>query len=252
MKRIYLLPNLMTTASLFFGLLALVNVTQGQMEKACWLILLSVLLDGLDGMIARLTHTESFFGLNYDSLSDVVAFGVTPTVLILTFLSEGIPSRVVSGVCILYTICAALRLARFNVQVSREEYKRFTGLPVPAAAGVLATTVLVTHNLPDFLVLVLVRSLPILMVALAFLMVSKITYPNFKNLQLKKRRPFDFLVIVTILAVIVWLIDRRDVLAYGCFIVYLASGLASEGYGLLRHRNSTTLKESSKPQAVQR
>jgi len=209
MRKIYVLPNLFTTASLFCGLLAIIHINGGRYDLACTLILVSILLDTLDGKIARLTHTQSPFGVNYDSLSDLVAFGVAPAMLIynwLQFISDGSLGRVATGVSILYGICGALRLARFNVSsmkkaAPKKEKKVFIGLPIPAAAGAVVSVFLAFWGRPYSLweaSSVMIRILPVSFVALACLMVSNIPYPSMKTIDLENRRPFDYLVLTTV------------------------------------------------------
>lgn len=240
MKKVYLLPNLFTTASLFCGMLAVTRVFEGDqgMIEACWLILLSAILDGLDGKIARLTHSESAFGVNYDSLSDLVAFGVAPAALMFNVLSDEGSMKIASGVTTLYTICGALRLARFNVQRTREEKRSFMGLPVPGAAGTAVAAFLVYHrfdpisNLPA-------KVLPFLIVILSCLMVSKIPYPSLKNVDIERRKPFDYLVsIILALCVILALWQFLDCLLLSGFSAYVVFGVGRAVYGVLHPRRS--------------
>lgn len=240
MRKVYILPNLFTTASLFCGLLAIIHIHGGRYELACTLILISAVLDALDGRIARLTRTQSPFGLNYDSLSDLVAFGVAPALLIYGWLqgvSSGGLNRVAMGVSILYAICGALRLARFNVQVKKEEKKRFTGLPTPAAAGTVVATFLALWRIPldesgiSFLFL---RLLPLLLIGLACLMVSNIPYPSMKSLDLERRKPFDYLVLIIIMlcfSVALW--HMRTLILLLGFWLYVLWGIFSVGFGYL-------------------
>lgn len=220
MKKVYFLPNLVTTGSLFCGLLAIMSIIRGMMAPtlaegetylihACWLILWSAVLDGLDGTVARMTHSASSFGLNYDSLSDAIAFGVAPAFLMFAKLtqldeilemSEYTP-RVTEAAVALYAICGVLRLARFNVQVGREEKRSFTGMPIPAAAGtVIATFLVVNRFLGDSRLLF--RAILVLMVILSYLMVSTIPFPSLKEIHLRGRKPFDLLVTVIIVCCI--------------------------------------------------
>lgn len=236
MKKVYLLPNLFTTASLFCGMLAITRVLENQPIEACWLILLSAILDSLDGKIARLTHSESPFGINYDSLSDLVAFGVAPAALMFSVLSDEGSVKIASGVTTLYTICGALRLARFNVQRTREEKKFFTGLPIPGAAGTAVAAFLVYHRL-DPISNVPARVLPFLIVVLSCLMVSKIPYPILKNIELERRQPFDYLVsIIVVLCIVLALWQFLDFLLLFSFVAYVSFGVGRSVYGLLRHR----------------
>lgn len=217
MKKVYLLPNLFTTASLFFGIQAIIETYQGDFERACWFVLISTALDVLDGKIARLTRTVSSFGISYDSLSDLIAFGVAPALLLYAKLSLG-NSRVAAGVAILYVICGALRLARFNVQATTIERKTFTGLPIPAAAGTIVTFYLAFSEIQSPFVYKIV---PIMAVIISYLMVSKIPYPSLKNVGLEKRKPFDFLVsIIIILCGFIILRVYKEIILFAFFLIY--------------------------------
>jgi len=235
-KKIYLLPNLFTTASLCCGMLAVIRVFENEPQQACWLILLSAILDGLDGKIARLTHSESAFGVNYDSLSDLVAFGVAPAALMFNVLSDESSMKIASGVTTLYTICGALRLARFNVQRTREEKRSFTGLPIPAAAGTVVAAYLVYHRL-DPITDWPAKTLPFLIVILSCLMVSKVPYPSLKSVNLEGRQPFDYLVtIIAALCVILVLQRYREYLLLSGFLAYMGYGVGRAIVVLVRHK----------------
>ena len=140
-KGVYLLPNLITSASLFGGFYSIIASLDGDFEKAAIAIFISAILDGLDGRIARLTGSTSKFGVEYDSLADLIAFGLAPGVLIFTWGLRPF-GRYGWLAAFLYVVCGALRLARFNVQITTIESKRFNGLPIPAAAVLVAMTVL--------------------------------------------------------------------------------------------------------------
>ena len=235
MRKVYLLPNLLTTASLFAGMMAITRVFENDPIQACWLILLSVVLDSLDGPIARLTHTESAFGINYDSLSDLVAFGVAPAALMFNVLSDEGSVKIATGVTTLFTICGALRLARFNVQRNREEKKSFTGLPIPGAAGTAVAAFLVYHRL-DPVSNLPAKVLPFLIVILSCLMVSKVPYISLKHADLKRRQPFDYLVsIIVVLCIVLALWQYLDFLLLVGFVSYVSFGLGRAVYGVVRH-----------------
>ncbi len=192
-KGVYILPNLLTSASLFAGFYSIVACLDNQFERAAVAILVSAVLDGLDGRIARLTGTTSKFGVEYDSLADLVAFGLAPAILIFTWALRPF-GRYGWLAAFLYVVCGALRLARFNVQISSVESKRFNGLPIPAAACLVATTVLMffyfgrgSETTRHITVLILVY-------ALAFLMISNIKYYSFKEMTHAQRMPFKLLV----------------------------------------------------------
>jgi CDP-diacylglycerol--serine O-phosphatidyltransferase len=222
MRKIYLLPNLFTTASLFCGLLALIDIYSGDYVAACWFILAAIILDGLDGKIARLTNTESLFGINYDSLSDLVVFGVTPAMLMFSRLRFE-SFRLAAAVSIFFAICGALRLARYNVQCSKEEKTNFTGLPIPAAGGILVSIVLLFHNNYGSL---LQRALLVVMVLISYLMVSKIPYPSLKNIEIEKRKPFDYLVAAIVIGCLIILLKPyKEALIFAGFVGYILLGV---------------------------
>ena len=200
-KGIYILPNLFTTASLFAGIYAIIASIQGQYIHAAIAIPISLILDGLDGRIARMTHTTSRFGVEYDSLSDLVAFGVAPSVLAYTWSLNSFGKWGWLAAA-LFTTCGALRLARFNVQIGVIDSRYFNGLAIPAAAIVVSSTVMLYFYLggegtfPHVSILVG-------MIALALLMVSSIKFYSFKDLHFLTREPFMTVVLAVILMIIV-------------------------------------------------
>jgi len=187
-KGVYLLPNLITSGSLFAGFYVIIASTNGDFERAAWFIMLSAILDGLDGKVARLTGTTSKFGMELDSLADVVAFGVAPGVLMYTWALKPY-GKLGWLAAFLYVVCGALRLARFNVQVETVESKRFVGMPIPAAASIVATCVLLFFELGGTGTIKKVSVL-MLVFLLAFLMVSNIKYFSLKDPDFFKRQPF--------------------------------------------------------------
>jgi CDP-diacylglycerol--serine O-phosphatidyltransferase len=225
MRRIYILPNLFTAGSLFCGMLAIFEVIAGDPRQACWLILLSAVLDVADGAIARLTKSTSSFGLHLDSLADLVAFGVAPALLAADAI--GVYPRTVTTVCSLYVVFGALRLARFNVQALREERKNFRGLPIPAAAlGVTSMIWILSINPNLASPEILGRVGPPAMVVLAYLMISKISYFGFKQINLVDRQPFEILVSVIIIASIPFLLKQHlDIVLAACSWSYIVLGI---------------------------
>src|SRR5512136_1835585 len=145
-KGIYILPNLFTTGSLFAGFYGIVATTNHNFSIAAIWVLVSSIFDGLDGKVARLTGTSTKFGVEYDSLADLVAFGVTPGLLMYSWALKPF-GRLGWLAAFLFVVCGALRLARFNVQVNTVESKRFVGLPIPAAASMVSATVLLFHHM---------------------------------------------------------------------------------------------------------
>ncbi|MBI5598441.1 MAG: CDP-diacylglycerol--serine O-phosphatidyltransferase [Deltaproteobacteria bacterium] len=200
-RGVYLLPNLLTSASLFGGFYSIVASLDGNFEAAAAAILISAVLDCLDGRIARMTGTTSKFGMEYDSLSDLVAFGLAPGLLIFTWALRPF-GRYGWLAAFLYVVCGALRLARFNVQITTIESKRFNGLPVPAAAALVAATELLFHY---FSHKEMTKHVTILIIVylLAFLMVSNVKYYSFKELNLSRRMPFRLLVGMIFLLILI-------------------------------------------------
>ena len=235
-KGIYILPNLFTTCSLFCGCYAIIAATQARYDAAAIAILISSLLDGLDGKIARFTNTTSQFGIEYDSLADLVAFGVAPGLLIFEWSLKPF-GRFGWLAVFLYVTCGALRLARFNIQKSSLESHHFKGLPIPGAAIFLATAVLFINSLGHD-----VERQPILFISamyvLSFLMVSTIDYLGFKGIDLFRRKPFNVLV-ATILVFIV--VAYKPALMLFLFSsLYIFSGPAQSLYRLFRKQAKKT------------
>jgi CDP-diacylglycerol--serine O-phosphatidyltransferase len=219
-KGIYILPNLITSASLFCGFFALLRTFQEDFYTAAIFILASGLLDGMDGKIARYTNTTSRFGVEYDSLADVIAFCVAPGILVYAWALEPF-GRMGWLAAFLFVVCGALRLARFNLQGSTVESRFFSGLPTPAAAGVIATGVLVFYEVGDTGVS---RHLTVLIVTylLAFLMVSTFKYYGFKDIELFRRKPFRWLVIAILLLIVIAYAPEYTL--FGLFFAYFISG----------------------------
>mgnify|MGYP006276268533 CR=1 FL=1 len=203
---VFILPNLFTSASIFCGLCSIFASSQGNFLLACQLILVSAVLDAIDGPIARLTRTASPFGLQYDSLADVVAFGIAPAFLMYhklqtieeaTMLPPWAPSMAI-GICGLFVVSGAIRLARYNIQAHGEERRHFTGLPIPAAAGVIVSTFLVIeeHISGTFLddTRNLHRLILILMLILSYLMVSTTPFPSLKNIYIRMNQNINGLI----------------------------------------------------------
>ncbi len=192
-KGVYLLPNLLTSASLFGGFYAIVASFDGQFGKAAVAIIISAVLDGLDGRVARLTGTSSKFGVEYDSLADLVAFGLAPGILIFTWALRSF-GRYGWLAAFLYVVCGALRLARYNVQLTTLESKRYKGLPIPAAGVLVASTVLIFFSCGKGQEMAKHITVLVFVDLLAFLMISNVKYYSFRELNLSQRMPFRLLV----------------------------------------------------------
>lgn len=218
-RGIYLLPNLITTGALFSGFYAIISAMSGALENAAIAIVIAGFLDAMDGRIARMTNTQSEFGIQYDSLSDLVAFGVAPAVLMFSFALSDL-AKLGWTVAFLYTACAALRLARFNTQ---PDNKVFTGLASPAAAGTLATLVWVwVDNVDATAGIELAIPMAMVTVVLALLMVSGIRYYSPKHLNLKGRVPFFYMLAVILLFALIFTYPPGVLLLTG--IIYAATG----------------------------
>ncbi|GLI36727.1 CDP-diacylglycerol--serine O-phosphatidyltransferase [Geobacter hydrogenophilus] len=220
-KGIYILPNLFTTGSLFAGFYGMVATMNGDFKTAALWILISSIFDGLDGKVARLTGTSSKFGVEYDSLADVVSFCVAPALLTYKWALQPF-GRLGWLAAFLFVACGALRLARFNVQVNTVESKRFVGLPTPAAASMVSAMVLLFYHFgwpSSYKKLAIL----ILIYLLAFLMVSNFRYYSFKDPELIKRQPFAFLVLAVLLLVVI--AAEPIVMLFLIFICYTFSGI---------------------------
>ncbi len=218
-KGIYLLPNLFTTGSLFSGFYAIVAGMNGHFENAAIAIFISMILDGLDGRVARLTNTQSKFGEEYDSLSDMVAFGVAPALVAFSLNLHSLGKLGWIGTFI-FVAGAALRLARFNTQIGSVDKRFFVGLPSPAAAAVVAGVIWSFHTFEQTKLLSMFTLLVV--AGVGILMVSNILYYSFKELDLKRRVPFTaILIVVLIFAVIA--VEPASVLLGG-FLLYTLSG----------------------------
>lgn len=263
-SRIYVLPNLMTAGNLFCGFVAVIKCIQAQSativgndalsmqlySHAVLFILAAVIFDALDGRLARLGGRESLFGKEFDSLADVISFGIAPALMVFFLIlspTQDYPffRRIGWFIGFVYLLCAAVRLARFNVLTHPAVYavkqdaassKDFVGLPVPAAAGTIASLVffLNVHDLQRWAII-----LPVLMVLIAYLMVSAIRYPSFKNVDWKTQIRFRTFILLFAAAVLLW-----QWWGVGLVLVFLSY----IGYGLVMHvrklgRQAARLKE---------
>lgn len=229
-RAIYVLPNIFTTLSLFFGFYSILSSVAGRFEQAAFCLVFSALCDGLDGTVARMTGTTSQFGMEYDSLCDLAAFGVAPAALAYFWaltpehLEALSPYHSQMGVAaaFIYLACGALRLARFNVFSGVRDPGYFQGLPIPGGAVLMSAAVLWHYRgaeaqLPDGVAVLA------LTVVLAFLMVSNLDYFSHKNkLLARNRRPFETLVFVVLLLGLLIVNLKRALLPLG--FLYLASG----------------------------
>jgi CDP-diacylglycerol--serine O-phosphatidyltransferase len=251
-SRIYFLPNLMTAGNLFCGFVAVIKCIQARLEtmapgtyahtsaelytQAVWFILVAVIFDSLDGRLARLGGRESLFGAEFDSLADVVSFGVAPALMMFFLIlspTQGYPVFRQIGwfVGFVYLLCAAVRLARFNVITNpflhklKDSSKDFVGLPVPAAAATVASLVLLLLHLSgdNREMHKLSLALPVLLLLIALLMVSTVRYPSFKQVDWQTKTRFrTFVLIIIVAGFIFWL---QEIALVTLFFVYIFSGL---------------------------
>ena len=243
-KGVYILPNLITTASMCAAFVGMVVAVEGRFELAALTIFVSAVLDGLDGKIARLTKSASEFGVQYDSLADVVAFGVGPALILYLWQLQDF-GRLGMMACFLFIACGALRLARFNVQAPTSSKRHFVGLPIPAAGCTLAALILFSAYLPRNVVEnVLPHAALVLVYALSFLMVSKIRYASFKEYGWFKTHPFGAM--VSVLLVFVLIASEPKLLAFVFLLGYVVFGIFYTFFVLARkhpglgHRHDET------------
>lgn len=233
-KGIYLLPNLFTTGALFSGFYAVVASMNGDFNKAAIAIFIAMILDGLDGRVARLTNTQSEFGAEYDSLADMVSFGVAPALVAFSWSMQSL-GQVGWIAAFIYVAGAALRLARFNTQIDTADKNYFTGLASPAAAAIVAGTVwaLNDYGVSGDSVSILMA---IVVAATGILMVSNVLYHSFKGFDLKGKVPFvAMLAVVGAFAVVS--IDPPLILL-AIFLIYGLSGPVVTSWKMFKERKS--------------
>lgn len=209
-RGVYLLPNLFTTGALFGGFYAIVSAMNGNFTHAAVAIFVSMMLDGMDGRVARMTNTQSAFGEQYDSLADMVSFGVAPALVVFSWVLQDL-GRWGWAAAFIYMACAALRLARFNTQIGVVDKKYFIGLASPAAASVIAGMVWVWSSVtPEFpwgIVVAVVTAL------VGLLMVSNFRYTSFKSMDFRGRVPFAFMLLVVLIFASLIIYQEQGILA---------------------------------------
>lgn len=220
-RGIFLVPAIITSLGLLAGFYSLISAITGHFERAAAMIALAFVCDGLDGRIARASRTSSHFGVEYDSLSDLVAFGVAPAALVYTWALRPLAAWgwIVAG---MYVVCAALRLARFNVEAASADKRRFVGLPVPGAAAVIAALVLASSYFEIDSPLALCVAANVLTAALAGLMISRVPYPSFKSIDLHHRAPLELIVVVLI--AVAFAVAMPQLSAFLLATAYMLSG----------------------------
>jgi CDP-diacylglycerol--serine O-phosphatidyltransferase len=220
LRGVYILPNLFTSGNLFCGFFAIVATFNGRFIDASIAILVAGVFDVLDGKIARLSGANSRFGIEYDSLADLVSFGLAPALLVFSWALRPY-GRIGWLAAFLFLACGALRLARFNVQTVNLDSKFFTGLPIPAAAYLIALTVLLLHRLESWTTH---REAAVLVIIflLAFLMVSNFRYYSIKGFDLFRRKPFRALFILILCIIVV--VAEPEITLFSIFAIYVLSG----------------------------
>lgn len=218
---IYILPNLFTASSIFVGVISIVEASKENFVLASWLILLALIFDGLDGRVARMTNTTSQFGVEFDSLADIISFGIAPAMLLYFFVGDEF-GRFGILVSALYVIFGAIRLARFNISTAKTDPNVFIGLPIPTAAVFVSMWILLFNKyaLEDYSIVLLFFTL-----AVAVLMVSNFRYPSFKKVELDKPLVFKTMIVLVIIASLLYLFS-----AEGLALIILAYTL----YGPIR------------------
>ena len=232
-RGIYLLPNLFTTAALFSGFYAVLASMDGNFEKAAIAIFVAMILDGLDGRVARATNTQTSFGAEYDSLSDMIAFGLAPSIMMYEWAMTDL-GKLGWLAAFIYTTGAALRLARFNTQIGTADKRFFVGLPSPSAAAILAGALWVSvdnglsgHEVAWIMV--------ILTISAGLLMVSNILFSSFKQIDLKGKVPFIAIVGLMIAGAIV--VSEPPIVLFGVFMLYVASGPVLAAWRWIKKRS---------------
>lgn len=228
-RSIYLLPSVLTVANIFAGFYAIISVYHGRHGQAAVAIGIAIVLDGLDGRIARIAGATSDFGLQLDSLADIISFGIAPALLIYSWGFEDL-GNVARLACFVFLICGAMRLARFNVQV--QDLRHFAGLPIPGGAGMIAATVHFFQAPPesDWFKLFLV----VMTYVVGLLMISTLRYPSLKPLDLSRGKShINVLLLALIVAGVVWYSQEFLIVVA---TIYVLSGLMMRGYQMIRYR----------------
>ncbi|MBE8221355.1 MAG: CDP-diacylglycerol--serine O-phosphatidyltransferase [Bdellovibrionales bacterium] len=240
-KTLYILPNSLTTLNLFAGFLSVIYSIQGNFIIAAYAIIAAAFFDLLDGRVARLTKSSSAFGAEYDSLCDLVSFGMAPSLLLYQISLHQL-GRIGWLSCFFLVACGAIRLARFNVKKETDEHDRhFQGLPIPLAAGIIASAILAYHKVStDFLLNfdIVMPSLALCFV-LGIVMISNIKYRNFKDLDLKKRRPARYLAFFILLIIVIGY--SPELMFFFFFLLYTILGIIfgamNTGKKILNHKS---------------
>ena len=239
-KGVYILPNLLTTTSLFAGFLAMVWALEGDFDRAAMAIVFAAFMDGLDGKVARLTNTASEFGVQYDSLADMAAFGIAPAIILWQW-NLHVFGHLGLAAAFVFAACGALRLARFNIaaNLAATSKKHFTGLPIPAAGCTVATFILFQEFLPAFMQALAPPCTLVLALVLGMLMVSRVRYASFKEYGFVRAHPFSSFVTVVLLFSLI--VSQPRLLGFVILAGYIVSGLVYS-FIILPRRNKELLR----------
>lgn len=229
-KGVYILPNALTLCGMFFGFYAIISAINGKFIHSAWAIILANIFDGLDGWVARLTRTTTRFGVELDSLSDLVAFGVAPSILIYKWALFDF-GRVGFAIAFLFAACGALRLARFNIQTGG--IKSFKGLPIPGAATMVAATVLFCQEILEYSPEKNIF-FPILTLTLALMMVSSLKFHGLKEVDFKEKKPFWILLFFILL--LFFIVIHPPVAVFVLASIYVVSGIIENIIILIKHK----------------
>lgn len=241
-RGIYLLPNLFTTAALFAGFYAIVQAMNGRFEHSAVAIFIAMVLDGLDGRVARLTHTQSEFGAEYDSLSDMVSFGAAPALVMYEWALKGM-GKLGWIAAFIYCVCAALRLARFNTNIGVVDKRFFQGLPSPAAAALLAGLiwVMLDFDITGASIRWLAWSITLFA---GLTMVSNIPYYSGKDINLRKSVPFITALLLA-LFFFVLIPSHPPVVLFSLFFLYALSGYGMWIWRRMRKRRASESQQKA-------
>jgi CDP-diacylglycerol--serine O-phosphatidyltransferase len=220
-RGVFLLPATITSIGLLSGFYSMVSAVTGHFEVAAVMIVIAFFCDGLDGRVARASRTSSQFGVEFDSLSDVIAFGVAPAMLAFSWALRPIGSI---GIAVggLYVLCGALRLARFNVQTATADKSRFVGLPIPGAAIMIASLSLAYSYFEFDSPRTLCTLMAPITLALGGLMISRVPYPSFKTMKLEKRAQVELVIVMMVVAAMLFAIPQLT--AFLLSSAYVLSG----------------------------
>jgi len=261
-KGIYILPALFTCGNMSFGILSICASSGGDFMLAAWFLIGALACDILDGRIARMAKATSDFGMQLDSLSDLVSFGIAPAVLMYTLVLNTL-GRVGVAIAVLFVICSALRLARFNVLAqSGEVHKHFMGLPTPASAGVIISFVLSYEllgpaeyalnfkTIPVLMTLMptFFKIMPVVIIVLSFLMVSNVPYWTFKRIKLSRVRTIELFSLIIVLVILIVVYPQN--IFFIIFSVYAVSGLmfyVFRIFGKRRRKAKQNEEEENRP-----